>query len=277
MESHDEERLMYKNLQFGNSSGSYDVTTLSTALDRMELAGAFYFTVPGPRMIWQFGELGYDISIDQNGRTGNKPILWNYFTEPDRKDLYDAWTKLIKLKKQENIFRTNNFTMNVANTSGLKTIHLTDDAVSPNVKHVTIIGNFGVTTQSIDPDFQQTGSWYDLLNNNNTINVTNVNSTLSLLPGEFKIYGSSQVTLAVGDFDLADIVTLYPNPVKDEFKINSNANKVAIYDISGRLIKLFKGDFTENKSYNISELNPAIYLVRIDSDQGILTKKIIKN
>ena len=277
MESHDEERLMYKNLQFGNSSGSYDVTTLSTALDRMELAGAFYFTVPGPKMIWQFGELGYDINIDFNGRVGNKPILWNYFTEPDRKDLYDVWTKLIKLKKQENIFRTDNFTMDVANTNGLKTIHLTDDAASPNVKYVTIIGNFGVTTQSINPVFQETGTWYDLLNDNSTINVSNVAATISLQPGEFKVYGSSQVTLAVGEVNLEDIIALYPNPVKETFKINSFANKVAVYDISGRLIKTFKGNFTENKSYDISELNPALYLVRITSDQGVLTKKILKN
>ena len=47
MESHDEERLMFKNLSFGNSAVGYDIQTLSTALDRMELAGAFYFTIPG--------------------------------------------------------------------------------------------------------------------------------------------------------------------------------------------------------------------------------------
>ncbi len=277
MESHDEERLMFKNISFGNSSGSYDVTNLSTALDRMELAGAFYFTVPGPKMIWQFGELGYDFSIDFNGRVGNKPIRWDYFTEPDRKDLYDAWTKLIKLKKQENIFRTANFTMDVANTNGLKTIHLSDDATNPSLEHVTIIGNFGVTTQSINPVFQQTGTWYDLLNNNATINVTNVNTTISLQPGEFKVYGSSQVTLAVGDVNLKDIITIYPNPVRDTFKVNTIATKVAVYDISGRLIKTFKGNFNENKSYDISELKSALYLIRITSGQGMLTKKIFKN
>ena len=64
MESHDEERLMYKNLQYGNFNGSYNIKNLNTALEREELAGAFYFTVPGPKMIWQFGELGYDISIE---------------------------------------------------------------------------------------------------------------------------------------------------------------------------------------------------------------------
>ncbi len=277
MESHDEERLMYKNLQFGNSSGSYNVKDLATALDRMEMAGAFFFTVPGPKMIWQFGELGYDFSINFNGRTGNKPIRWDYFTQQDRKDLYDVWAKLIKLKKQEAIFKTDDFTLDVGNTSGLKKIHLTDVAANPTLKHITIIGNFGVTTQSIDPEFQQIGTWYDLLNNNATINVTDVNAMISLLPGEFKVYGSSQVTLAVGDERLADAVSLYPNPVTDSFKINTEANKVDVYDISGRLVKTFKGRFTENKLYPIAELTDGIYLVRITSEVGVLTKKIIKN
>ncbi|MEI9909455.1 MAG: hypothetical protein WDO71_07195 [Bacteroidota bacterium] len=65
MESHDEERLMYKNLNFGNSSGSYNTRDLNTALKRMELNAAFFLTIPGPKMIWQFGELGYDFSINR--------------------------------------------------------------------------------------------------------------------------------------------------------------------------------------------------------------------
>ena len=90
---------MYKNLTFGNSSGSYNVRDLSVALDRQAAAGAFYFTIPGPKMIWQFGELGYEVPINDPCRVCNKPIRWEYFDDPDRKALYDAWAKLIKLKK----------------------------------------------------------------------------------------------------------------------------------------------------------------------------------
>ena len=63
MESHDEERTMYKNITFGNSSGSYNVRNLNTALAREEAAATVFFTVPGPKMIWQFGERGYDIPL----------------------------------------------------------------------------------------------------------------------------------------------------------------------------------------------------------------------
>ncbi len=274
MESHDEERLMYKNLQYGNENGSYSIKNLATALDREELAGSFYFTIPGPKMIWQFGELGYDYSIDFNGRTGNKPIKWDYFTEPDRKAIYDTWSKLIQLKLQEPIFQTDDFTLDVA--SSLKKIQLTDGATNATLKYITIIGNFGVGTQSINPTFQKTGTWYDLLNDNTSINVSNQNALISLAPGEFKVYGSSEVVLAVDDISvLQNSFQLYPNPAKGNFKINKNATKVEIFDFTGRRIKSFIGDFSPEKEYNISTLKPSIYIVRINSDLGSTTKRLV--
>ena len=102
MESHDEERLMYKNLTFGNSYGTYNVRDLNTALARMELATAFFIPVPGPKMLWQFGELGYDksIFICSNGTVptpyGNdqcklsaKPAVWPYYQDPNRRQLFE--------------------------------------------------------------------------------------------------------------------------------------------------------------------------------------------
>ena len=106
MESHDEERLMYKNLQFGNSYGNYSIKDLYTALQRIKLVQAFFLTLPGPKMIWQFGELGYDYSIDYNGRVGNKPIRWNYFEEEDRKNLYKTIAALLKLRHENYTFNS---------------------------------------------------------------------------------------------------------------------------------------------------------------------------
>tara|TARA_R110001583_G_scaffold17011_1_gene69298 strand:- start:9147 stop:12497 length:3351 start_codon:yes stop_codon:yes gene_type:complete len=203
MESHDEERLMYKNLLYGNSEGSYDVTDESTALGRMQTAGAFFFTVPGPKMIWQFGELGYDISIDEGGRTGNKPILWEYATEPDRFAIYETWKDLIKLKLEESIFATTDFSLNLDAATGLKTIHLTDNtATGDEINYVTIVGNFGVTSQEIVPDFQETGTWYNLLNNNEPLEVTNTTSTIALQPGEFIVFADNPSLALIDPNDL---------------------------------------------------------------------------
>jgi hypothetical protein len=46
-ESHDEERLMYKNLQFGNSANAgHNVKTLNVALSRMSAIGAVSLLIP---------------------------------------------------------------------------------------------------------------------------------------------------------------------------------------------------------------------------------------
>ena len=49
-ESHDEERLMYKNLNFGNSSNSnHDVKDLDTALTKNESFGFFFIINTWPK------------------------------------------------------------------------------------------------------------------------------------------------------------------------------------------------------------------------------------
>lgn len=95
MESHDEERMSYKQSQWGN----YDLqTNLGNRMKQLEVNTAFCLTVPGPKMIWQFGELGYDVSIDENGRTGRKPLHWEYLDDADRKALHDTYAELMQLR-----------------------------------------------------------------------------------------------------------------------------------------------------------------------------------
>lgn len=177
MESHDEERLVF------NANNTED------ALEKLQTAGAFFFTVPGPKMIWQFGELGYDVSIDFNGRTGEKPIRWEYFDVPSRRALYDSWSELIQLRLDEPVFATTNFDIQLASAG--KTVHLTNDNPTEDaIEYITVIGNFGNTALDIDPQFQTTGTWYDVLQNNTPLNVTTSNQTITLQPGEYHIYGN---------------------------------------------------------------------------------------
>ncbi|MCH3885032.1 alpha-amylase family glycosyl hydrolase [Tenacibaculum aquimarinum] len=273
MESHDEERLMYKNLQFGNSNGSYSIKDLNTALAREELAGAFYFTVPGPKMIWQFGELGYDISINQNGRTGNKPILWNYLDNENRKKIKETWSKLIELKLNYDIFKTTDFTLDVGNANGLNTIHLTDET-SDQIKNVVIIGNFGVTTQSITPNFQKEGTWYNILDDNASITITDTSTSISLAPGEFKLYADTPVTLSTEDFFTQTKTLIYPNPSKGSFRLNRDTNNVILYDTNGRKIKEFKGNFNSETIFYIENIEKGIYFVKLNNSSTAL--KLLK-
>ncbi len=165
IESHDEERLNYKNITFGNNLvPGYSARDLTTALKRQEMAAAFMFAIPGPKMIWQFGELGYDISIDFNTRTGDKPIKWDYFDDARRKALYNAYAKFIKLKKNNSIFNSTNNTYSL--TGGVKYIKLSN---ANNT--VVVVGNFDVTSQTANIDFGGNGTWIDAAGGAN-INLT---------------------------------------------------------------------------------------------------------
>ena len=190
MESHDEERLMYKAKMWGATN---DIKNdLSVQMERAALNAAFFLPVPGAKMIWQFGELGYDISIDENGRTGRKPILWNYYDIPERKMLYDTYSKLIKLREYYGDAFDNqswwNEQIGSGNWENGKRICLN----SPDLKMV-IIGNFKPTGTAItDPDFPATGIWYDLITGE-TMDVTDTNMTISLEPGKFKVLTDKEI------------------------------------------------------------------------------------
>ena len=186
MESHDEERMMYHNLTEGNSLDGYNVRSLNTALSRIETAAAFFLTIPGPKMIWQFGELGYDISIDENGRTGKKPIRWEYQDNPNRKRVYQVFAALAKIKKEEAAFKSDNFTLTTNQL--LKRIEINHADMD-----VRIIGNFDVKKGSISPKFSKTGTWYDYISGKE-INVTDIDANIELAPGAYHIYTTKQLT-----------------------------------------------------------------------------------
>ena len=95
MESHDEERAAYKQSQWGEGILKTD---LDARMNQLALNTTFFLTVPGPKMVWQFGEMGYDISIEENGRTGRIPLHWEYLENTDRKELHDVYADLMKLR-----------------------------------------------------------------------------------------------------------------------------------------------------------------------------------
>lgn len=196
-ESHDEERLMYKNIQYGNSSGSYNIKDTATALKREELAAAFLLTQPGPKMLWQFGELGYDYSINtcadltvnNNCRTDPKPIRWDYLQQPNRKKLHDVYSELIRLRFDPAM--SDQFVNNTSHqdfSGKVKWMYLSK---------LVVVGNFDVTAQSASIYFPSNGTWYDFLNGT-TITVTaNSYTFTNLNPGEYHVFTKTAVVLPV--------------------------------------------------------------------------------
>ena len=159
MESHDEERTAYKALKEGASGISGD-PNLAARMKREALNAAFFLTVPGPKMLWQFEELGYDISIEQNGRTGKKPVHWEYLENADRKALHDTYASLMKFRKENPRFFSSDadFSWYVSggNWNDGRFVYCTVDG-----KAFAVIGNFSLEKKDITAWLPKPGTWKD--------------------------------------------------------------------------------------------------------------------
>jgi len=180
MESHDEERIMYKNEQWGKEQNGYKVTQIPVGLQRTAAATVILFSLPGPKMIWQFGELGYDISIDYNGRLGKKPQRWEYYEQSDRKALFDVYAKMIDLHINRPVFSTSDYSVDLVNN--FKTVVLK----SANETAVAM-ANFDVTSQTKNVNFSKSGTWKEYFSGSELTNGAATES-ITLAPGEYRLY-----------------------------------------------------------------------------------------
>ena len=150
---------------------------LTVAMRRAGASAAFFLTVPGPKMIWQFGEIGYDYSIDYNDRTGEKPVVTaDYMAVPARKALYDTYSDLLKFRRENPRFFDKDAKFEWTPSATMKTITCTVDG-----KKFHVVGNFGKSTQSYSVP---SGSWNDYINGGS------VSGTISLKEGEFRLLTS---------------------------------------------------------------------------------------
>ncbi|MDF1612640.1 alpha-amylase family glycosyl hydrolase [Stygiobacter electus] len=289
MESHDEERLMYKNLTYGNSLGTYNVKNLETALQRMKTVGAFFFTVPGPKMIWQFGELGYDYSIDYNGRLGTKPVRWDYLNNLSRLKLFKTWAALIKLKTDYPAFSSNDFKMSA--TGYLKRMW-----INHSTMNVVVVANYGLFKDTMIPEFQNAGKWYDYFSGSE-INISNKDTLISLEPGEFKIFTTQKLptpesgitTKIEMENSLPNEFVLeqnYPNPFNPSTILKyslpeSGYVTLKVYDILGREVANLVNEYQKPGTYSTefraqsSELSSGVYFYRLNYNGQTLTRKMI--
>jgi len=181
MESHDEERTAYKSKTYGVSTVK---DNLGVRMKREALNAAFFFTVPGPKMIWQFEELGYDISIEENGRTGKKPLHWDYLEVDERKELHDTYSDLIGFRNDNPEFfdESASFSWNAgadAWASG-RTISCT-----AGTKAFVVVGNFDTKENTVTVSLPGGGFWKNYFDSSETW--TGVSASVALPAGEFRL------------------------------------------------------------------------------------------
>jgi hypothetical protein len=76
---------------------------------------------------------------------------------------------------------------------------------------------------------------------------------------------------------LSSKVSVYPNPSNGVLNVNIPsdilASNVSIFDVTGKQVKIFK---SFSKSLDISSLSTGIYILKIDTNKGVVSKKVLK-
>ncbi len=300
MESHDEERQMVKAFWYGNESNIlHRVKDTNIALRRMATAAAFMFPIPGPKMIWQFGEFGYDVNLQgQNndvGRLDMKPTRWNYLNNVVRRSLFDTHAALINLANAQPCFfdTTTQVVMRTERGNPLRFITLSHPTIS-----ATIVGNFDVVARNVPVQFAQARMWYDYFRRD-SIAVTSTAQPFSipLQPGEFRVLLSRQLPPPPGNVGIATSIrqpriplqelpsAMYPNPAEESvsFRVDDNARgimHIRVVDALGKTIQQMermKSSQVADEMISIENLPAGMYMVEISLADKRWMSKFVKH
>ncbi len=288
MESHDEERLAYKILNFGTNEGDYDTRDFDVAMRRIAAASSIFTLVPGPKMLWQFGELGYDYSINRctNGsispdcRLDPKPIRWDYQVDEDRAFLYNRVAAINHLKKEYATFSTDDYIFDDSNLylKRLQLNHAEMDAV--------VLTNFRTRSTDFNPKFPYEGTWYEYFTGEE-LEVTNVNEKLPFLAGEYRIYTSEKIVPPGGFITNQDELVIsdkniYPNPLNGNilFIVDDQADQVSrveLIDITGTLSQVSYSTEGNRISVKMNEsFCSGIFTIRIYHEDKLSVGRFVK-
>ena len=294
-ESHDKERLVYSAITYGNGSGSSPIPgSLNTSLYRMSAIGATSLLVPGPKMIWDFADLGMNYSIftctdgtvntDVDATAGDCKLAtkpqpqWtnNWLGVTQRVKIYNDWSKMINMKRNNAVFNGSYAISPISTNALLQRIYVYDNTLpTTQLKNVVILANFTTSSTAVEPNFPYTGTWVNLMDNT-TINVTSTTANpITIEAGGYRIYGN-QAALTTEVFNPLEMISLFPNPAMDNFSLNGSFDKVQVYSLTGQLVKVYTNT-TEDYKYSVSDLNQGIYLVKVtDADNREKTMRLIK-
>jgi glycosidase len=286
MESHDEERTMWESLTWGQTS-PINIRQLTNAVNRNQLLAAFFFAIPGPKMLWQFEEFGYDLELN-NDRLGIKPTRWEYLDDPERQRLWKLYQAMIGLKNEFKAFNTpQNAILNL--TQNLKTIRLVDEDLQ-----VVLHGNFGLSDlNNASLSFPNPGTWYNYFTGEE-ISVTGNSRAFRLRANEFMLFTNKKLPTPEEGILMGDLITsideevidltgfnVYPVPsqsrlnvVVPEVLLESNFR---IVDVTGRVMQEGSTIAVDNiLQLDIAEFKAGLYIFEIFDNRQVLRKRFIK-
>ena len=279
-ESHDEERCSCKAILYGNGAISSDKTT---RLSRVASYVTMNTMLNGPQMMWMFEELGYDVSIDQNGRTGSKPIpeLYNYYRDPERMNEYQKIGQINQLRTRllPEVFEGNPTAKNLSHKQPVRSI-----TWGEGINRVFIVSNVSVSNQEITLP-EGTANWYDYLTNSS--NAIEEGSKVTLKAGEVKVYTAQYFELpevpteyifiegsSIEETKMQSNCVVYPTISEDIVFIETSKEieSIDVINVQGQKV-ISEGNI---KSINVSTLPQGLYMIIINFDNQQEAYKIYR-
>jgi hypothetical protein len=177
-------------------------------------------------MITEFGELGFDYSInwctngtvDPSGscRLVPKPIRWDYLQDTSRKKLHDVTAALLALKNKypDLAYATCTYSLSGA----FKTIQL----AAPDLI-VVAVGDFDVNASTASVTFPSAGTWYEYFTGA-TIAATGSAQSITLQPGQYQVFLNQNLSLttpvtSVPNRDDSLVIEVLPNPAVQDAQV----------------------------------------------------------
>jgi 1,4-alpha-glucan branching enzyme len=291
MESHDEERLMYRNLEYGNAAGSYRVKDEKIALNRQKAAGLMFYTIPGPKMIWQFGELGYDISINrcEDGTISNdcrlspKPAYWEYLDSPEHKSLFDHTADLLRLHNAYSVFTSGTASFQdegLVKKLSLKNAANISSPASADEMNVYIVTNFDVSARSVSAVFPHAGTWYDYYDGGKAVEVGSGTQSLQMAAGMYKMYTDypikPEVVTGLPSAAKAIGLRFYPNPADNLLTLEVDKGQVAQLSITTLHGGTYSPRRVSSTQWDVSNLPTGFYVARVEVSGKTYHLKFVK-
>ena len=171
---------------------------------------------------------------------------------------------------------TNNLVVSQGTTDGTSVIFTFSEPI--NVNSILAIDGNG---NDIDYMFTPSGGNNDivtasLISGSISVTLNWIDVTSITITSTGSLFGFDNLeidnTLSIDNFTVENI-NIYPNPVENVLNIDSakNLKSIKVFDTVGQLVS--EGG---NKKIDLTKLTAGFYLVRIQFENGFITKKIIK-
>ena len=256
-ESHDEERVAYKVVAYGENVVKSTVTTCK----RLGALAAQLLLTPGPKMIWQFGELGAN-QTTKNGSDNNtdpKRVIWSNLDNDNYKGLYQVYCALASLRTDNPDLFGSGVTYSTSGMGGSMSTPRTL-AIRNGNKEVIAFINSNISGSAVTVSAQAS-----------KLSAANSQLICASLGTTPTLNGSGEVSVSLAPNCMAVFATTDVAGVEDIVG-DSISSAFEVYGGHGEIVII--GEYKEAKVYTaagqavagLQNLVKGIYLVRVDGE-----------